>query len=206
MMHKLSVAELSKGLKNRDFSSVELTQHYLKRIDRSDLNAFITVTEDLALSQAREADSRLTKGDADVLTGIPYSHKDIFCTKGVKTSAGSKILDPFISPYDATLSHKLNMEGMVMLGKTNMDELAMGSSNENSYYGPVKNPWDKKKGSWRLLRRFCSSCSSSFISFRYWNGYWWKYPTAGKPLWYHRTKTNLWKNLKIWHDSLCFKP
>ena len=145
MMHKLSVAELSKGLKNRDFSSVELTQHYLKRIDRSDLNAFITVTEDLALSQAREADSRLTKGDADVLTGIPYSHKDIFCTKGVKTSAGSKILDPFISPYDATLSHKLNMEGMVMLGKTNMDELAMGSSNENSYYGPVKNPWDKKK-------------------------------------------------------------
>ncbi|MDP7554180.1 MAG: Asp-tRNA(Asn)/Glu-tRNA(Gln) amidotransferase subunit GatA [Candidatus Thioglobus sp.] len=144
-MHKLSVAELSKGLKNRDFSSVELTQHYLKRIDRSDLNAFITVTEDLALSQAREADSRLTKGDADVLTGIPYSHKDIFCTKGVKTSAGSKILDPFISPYDATLSHKLNMEGMVMLGKTNMDELAMGSSNENSYYGPVKNPWDKKK-------------------------------------------------------------
>ena len=145
MMHKLSVAELSKGLKNRDFSSVELTQHYLKRIDRSDLNAFITVTEDLALSQAREADSRLTKGDADVLTGIPYSHKDIFCTKGVKTSAGSKILDPFISPYDATLSHKLNIEGMVMLGKTNMDELAMGSSNENSYYGPVKNPWDKKK-------------------------------------------------------------
>ena len=145
MMHKLSVAELSKGLKNRDFSSVELTQHYLKRINRSDLNAFITVTEDLALSQAREADSRLTKGDADVLTGIPYSHKDIFCTKGVKTSAGSKILDPFISPYDATLSHKLNMEGMVMLGKTNMDELAMGSSNENSYYGPVKNPWDKKK-------------------------------------------------------------
>ena len=145
MMHKFSVAELSKGLKNRDFSSVELTKHYLKRIERSDLNAFITVTEDLALSQAREADSRLTKGNANVLTGIPYAHKDIFCTKGIKTSAGSKILDPFISPYDATLSYKLNAEGMVMLGKTNMDELAMGSSNENSYYGPVKNPWDKKR-------------------------------------------------------------
>ena len=145
MMHKFSVSELSKGLKNRDFSSIELTQHYLKRIDRSDLNAFITVTDELALSQARAADAKLASGSGSVLTGIPYAHKDIFCTKGVKTSAGSKILDPFISPYDATLTHKLNMEGMVMLGKTNMDEFAMGSSNENSYYGPVKNPWDRKK-------------------------------------------------------------
>ena len=145
MMHKFSVSELSKGLKNRDFSSIELTQHYLKRIDRSDLNAFITVTDELALSQARAADAKLASGSGSVLTGIPYAHKDIFCTKGVKTSAGSKILDPFISPYDATLTHKLNMEGMVMLGKTNMDEFAMGSSNENSYYGPVKNPWDKKR-------------------------------------------------------------
>ena len=145
MMHKFSVSELSNGLKNRDFSSIELTQHYLKRIDRSDLNAFITVTDELALSQARAADAKLASGSGSVLTGIPYAHKDIFCTKGVKTSAGSKILDPFISPYDATLTHKLNMEGMVMLGKTNMDEFAMGSSNENSYYGPVKNPWDKKR-------------------------------------------------------------
>ena len=144
-MHKFSVSELSKGLKNRDFSSIELTQHYLKRIDCSDLNAFITVTDELALSQARAADAKLASGSGSVLTGIPYAHKDIFCTKGVKTSAGSKILDPFISPYDATLTHKLNMEGMVMLGKTNMDEFAMGSSNENSYYGPVKNPWDKKR-------------------------------------------------------------
>ena len=145
MMHKFSVSELSNGLKNRDFSSIELTQHYLKRIDCSDLNAFITVTDELALSQARAADAKLASGSGSVLTGIPYAHKDIFCTKGVKTSAGSKILDPFISPYDATLTHKLNMEGMVMLGKTNMDEFAMGSSNENSYYGPVKNPWDRKK-------------------------------------------------------------
>ena len=144
-MHKFSVSELSKGLKNRDFSSVELTQHYLNRIDRSDLNAFITVTDEIALSQARAADAKLASGSGSVLTGIPYAHKDIFCTKGIKTSAGSKILDPFISPYDATLTYKLNMEGMVMLGKTNMDEFAMGSSNENSYYGPVKNPWDRKK-------------------------------------------------------------
>ena len=143
-MHTLSVAELSKSLKNKEFSSVELTQHYLDRINRSDLNAFITITHDLALSQARAADAKLADGSGNVLTGIPFAHKDIFCTKGVKTSAGSKILDPFISPYDATLSHKLNIENMVMLGKTNMDEFAMGSSNENSFYGPVKNPWNKK--------------------------------------------------------------
>jgi len=143
-MHTLSVAELSKSLKNKEFSSVELTQHYLDRINRSDLNAFITVTDELALSQARAADAKLANGSGSVLTGIPFAHKDIFCTKGIKTSAGSKILDPFISPYDATLSHKLNIENMVMLGKTNMDEFAMGSSNENSFYGPVKNPWNKK--------------------------------------------------------------
>ena len=145
MLHKLTVAELSKGLKNKEFSSVELTKHFLNRINQSDLNAFITVTDDLALNQAKAADAKIANGSAGILTGIPYAHKDIFCTTGVKTSAGSKILDPFISPYDATVSHKLNSADTVMLGKANMDELAMGSSNEKSYYGPVKNPWDKNK-------------------------------------------------------------
>ena len=144
-MHTLTVAELSKGLKNKEFSAVELTEHFLDRINQSDLNAFITVTDDMALEQARIADVKIAKDEGGVLTGIPYAHKDIFCTKGVKTSAASKILDSFISPYDATVSHKLNSENMVMLGKANMDELAMGSSNEKSYYGPVKNPWDKNK-------------------------------------------------------------
>ena len=144
-MHNLTVAELIKGLKNKDFSSLELTQHYLDRINNSDLNAFISITEDEALSQAKEADKKITKGSSSILTGIPYAHKDIFCTKGVKTSAGSKMLDSFISPYDATVTKKLNNENMVMLGKTNMDEFAMGSSNENSYFGPVQNPWDTNK-------------------------------------------------------------
>ena len=137
MIHNLTIAEQIKGLKNRDFSSLELTQHYLNRIDNSNLNAFISVTSDQAINQAKMADSILAKGNAASLTGIPYAHKDIFCTKGIKTSAGSKMLDSFISPYDATLSDKLNSQNMVMLGKTNMDEFAMGSSNENSYYGPV---------------------------------------------------------------------
>jgi aspartyl-tRNA(Asn)/glutamyl-tRNA(Gln) amidotransferase subunit A len=98
MMHNLSVAGLIKGLKNKDFSSVELAQHYLNRINKSKLNAFISVTDDLALAQANEADLKIAKGDNTLLTGIPYAHKDIFCTKGVKTSAGSKMLDSFISP------------------------------------------------------------------------------------------------------------
>ena len=144
-MHNLTVAELIKGLKNKDFSSLELTQHYLNRIKSSELNAFISITEDEALSQAKEADKKIKQGDSSILTGIPYAHKDIFCTKGVKTSAGSKMLDSFISPYDATVTKKLNNENTVMLGKTNMDEFAMGSSNENSYFGSVQNPWDVSK-------------------------------------------------------------
>ena len=144
-MHKLSIAELSKGLKNKEFSSVELTQHFLDRIGVSSLNSYITVTDELALSQAKQADLKIAKGTSEILTGIPYAHKDIFCTLGVKTSAGSKMLDSFISPYNATITQKFNDENMVMLGKTNMDEFAMGSSNENSFYGPVRNPWDQDR-------------------------------------------------------------
>ena len=144
-MHKLSIAELSKGLKNKEFSSVELTQHFLDRIGVSSLNSYITVTDELALSQAKQADLKIAKGTGTILTGIPYAHKDIFCTLGVKTTAGSKMLDSFISPYNATITQKFNDENMVMLGKTNMDEFAMGSSNENSFYGPVRNPWDQDR-------------------------------------------------------------
>ena len=144
-MHNLTIAEQIKGLKNKDFSSQELTQHYLNRIHDSKLNAFISVTDDIALSQAKEADKKIASNESSILTGIPYAHKDIFCTQGVKTSAGSKMLDSYISPYDATVTKKLNHENMVMLGKTNMDEFAMGSSNENSYFGPVQNPWDVSK-------------------------------------------------------------
>jgi len=143
--HQLTLKELQKGLNNKEFSSVELTRHFIKRVQNSELNAFITITDDLALEQAKKADSIIVSGKMNDLTGIPYAHKDIFCTLGVKTSAGSKILDPFISPYDATVSEKLNDSHAVMLGKANMDELAMGSGNENSFYGPVKNPWDLSK-------------------------------------------------------------
>jgi aspartyl-tRNA(Asn)/glutamyl-tRNA(Gln) amidotransferase subunit A len=143
-MHNKSLFALSHALHQRECSSVELTRYFLERIERynTQLNAFITVTSDIALAQAEAADKRLAKGEAHPLTGIPLAHKDIFCTKGVKTSCGSKILDNFIAPYNATVVEKCLAAGMVMLGKTNMDEFAMGSSNETSFYGPVKNPWD----------------------------------------------------------------
>ena len=144
-MYTKSISQLARGLKNKDFSAVELTKYYLKNINVSNLNAFITVTDELALTQAKLADEQIANNTAGLLTGIPYAHKDIFCTKGVKTSAASKILDSFISPYNASVSAKLNNAGLVMLGKTNMDEFAMGSSSEHSYYGAVKNPWDVTK-------------------------------------------------------------
>jgi len=146
-MSNQTLAELSKALSAKKISSVELTTEYLEKIKRhhQTLNCFITITENQALESAKLADEKRAKGEAGNLTGIPIAHKDIFCTLGVKTSCGSKMLDNFISPYDATVVKNFKNAGMVMLGKTNMDEFAMGSSNENSYYGPVKNPWDTKR-------------------------------------------------------------
>jgi len=143
-MHRKGLTELAAGLRAGEFSSVELTRDCLDRIGRLDggLNCFITVTEAQALEAAQAADARLKAGDAGPLTGLPFAHKDIFCTKGVKTSCGSRMLDNFPAPHDATVTRRLQEAGAVMVGKTNMDEFAMGSSSETSYYGPVKNPWD----------------------------------------------------------------
>tara|TARA_B110000902_G_scaffold17554_1_gene20389 strand:+ start:152 stop:1606 length:1455 start_codon:yes stop_codon:yes gene_type:complete len=146
-MHTKTLSELSTSLHKGDVSSVELTQHYLDRIrtHNNQLNAYITVCEDEALEQARAADQKIQQKTAGKLTGIPLAHKDIFCTKGVRTSCASKMLHNFIAPYNATVVDRVNTAGMVTLGKTNMDEFAMGSSNETSFYGPVKNPWDNAR-------------------------------------------------------------
>ena len=142
-MHTKSLTELAHGLRSGDFSSVELTQHFLNRIKKhQDLTAYITVTEEIAIQNAMAADARLTSGQVEPLTGIPIAQKDIFCTLDIKTSCGSKMLDNFIAPYNATVVEKFNQAGAVLLGKLNMDEFAMGSSNETSYYGAVKNPWN----------------------------------------------------------------
>ena len=143
-MHTKTIAQLAAGLRNGDYSSEELTRAYLDRIARHDdsLNSFITVSEAEALQQAKAADQRLKAGDSTTLTGIPVAQKDIFCSDGVLTTCGSRMLENFVAPYNATVIEKFNAAGAVMLGKTNMDEFAMGSSNETSYYGPVRNPWN----------------------------------------------------------------
>jgi aspartyl-tRNA(Asn)/glutamyl-tRNA(Gln) amidotransferase subunit A len=143
-MHKLTLAELARKLRAKEFSVTELTRRYLERIEAAQpkLNAFVSVTGEAALAEAAAADRALASGQAGPLTGLPLAHKDIFCTAGVKTTCGSRMLDNFVSPYDATVVEKLKAAGMIMLGKANMDEFAMGSSNETSFYGPVRNPWD----------------------------------------------------------------
>ncbi|GAW85870.1 aspartyl-tRNA(Asn)/glutamyl-tRNA(Gln) amidotransferase subunit A [Bathymodiolus platifrons methanotrophic gill symbiont] len=141
-MHTKTIAQLAKGLQAGDYSSVELTQSYLERIKQhQNLNSFISITEEQALTTAKQADQALAQGNAPLLTGVSIAHKDIFCTQGVKTSCGSKMLDNFIAPYNATVVEKFNAAGVVTLGKLNMDEFAMGSSNETSFYGSVLNPW-----------------------------------------------------------------
>ena len=139
-----TLAELSRLLHGREISSMELVKTCLERAEQfnSDLNCFISLFPDYALEQAGEADRLLAAGEAGPLTGLPIGHKDIFCTAGFKTSCASKMLDSFIAPYNATVTDRLNSAGSIMLGKTNMDEFAMGSSSETSFYGPVRNPWD----------------------------------------------------------------
>ncbi|MDX1434896.1 MAG: Asp-tRNA(Asn)/Glu-tRNA(Gln) amidotransferase subunit GatA [Gammaproteobacteria bacterium] len=146
-MHLHSVVELQQGLRARRFSSRELTEALLERIERlaGALNCFVTVCAERALAQAEAADRRLAEGTAGPLTGIPLVHKDIFCTRGLPTTCGSRMLAPYVSPYDATVVERLDDAGTCLLGKTNMDEFAMGSSSETSWFGPVRNPWDRAR-------------------------------------------------------------
>ena len=143
-LHLQTLTQLAAGLENGTFSSVDITRALLERIDSHNgtLNAFITVTAEQALADAQRADDARASGNAGVLNGLPIVHKDIFCTRGVLTTCGSRMLENFVSPYDATVVHRMAEAGAVMLGKSNMDEFAMGSSNETSYFGPVMNPWN----------------------------------------------------------------
>jgi aspartyl-tRNA(Asn)/glutamyl-tRNA(Gln) amidotransferase subunit A len=144
-MHAKSLTDLSSALAAKEISAVELAQQYLQRIDAArELNAFVEVVPELTLEQARAADARIARGEAGPLTGVPIAHKDVFVTRGWHSTAGSKMLAGYESPFDATVVERLARAGMVTLGKTNMDEFAMGSSNENSAFGPVRNPWDTR--------------------------------------------------------------
>jgi len=151
-MHNKSVAELSLKLERGEMSSVELTQQFLDRIKQEDgrFNSFITVTEEQALADAKAADEQRAAGNATPWTGVPFAHKDIFCTNGVRTTCGSKMLENFVPPYDATVTENFRKAGAVCLGKTNMDEFAMGSSTESSYFGATTNPWGLGEGEKRV--------------------------------------------------------
>ena len=146
-MHQLTLAKISQALADKQFSARELTSHLLARIEQLDpqLNSFITVNQEAALQQADAADAQRSAGATSALLGVPLAHKDLFCTKDVRTSCASKTLDNFIAPYNATIVEKLNTAGCVSLGKLNMDEFAMGSSGETSFYGASKNPWDTSR-------------------------------------------------------------
>lgn len=147
MIHEKTIAELSQGLAKKEYSSVDIVNAFMTRIHQLDphLNAFITVTEERAIDQAKKADARRARGENLPLLGIPLAHKDIFCTQDILTTCGSKMLANFIPPYQSTVSSRCEAAGLVLLGKTNMDEFAMGSSNETSFYGVVKNPWDSER-------------------------------------------------------------
>jgi len=146
-IYKKSISELSELINKKTISSIEMTNYFIRRIRSFDknLNSFITVDEDFSYAQAKIADKKIAANKNTFLTGIPIAHKDLFSTKGILTTCASKMLENYIPPYDATVVSKLNNQGMVTLGKTNMDEFAMGSSNESSYFGSVKNPWDLTK-------------------------------------------------------------
>ena len=158
-MFSLTLAETRAALRRRDFSARELTTAYLAAIAALNprLNAFITVTPELALRQAAAADAALARGEAGALTGIPLAIKDLFCTAGVRTTAASRILAPFVPPYESTVTANLKRDGAIFLGKTNLDEFAMGSSNMTSAFGPVTNPWTRRGSDAALVLSF-SSC------------------------------------------------
>ena len=143
-IHRMTLSQLKRNLEAKNLSSREITESFLKRISETNksLNAFITITEEQAVSESVEADEIIANGKAKSLTGLPFAHKDLFCTDGILTTCASKMLGNFVPPYDATVVKRLKDAGIIMIGKTNMDEFAMGSSNETSYYGNVSNPWN----------------------------------------------------------------
>lgn len=203
----LTVHETLDGLKNKSFSAVELTNEYLRAMEeKRALNAYVLETPEKALAQAEEADRRYRDGTARALEGIPLGIKDLFCTEGVRTTACSHILDGFVPPYESTVTGRLFAAGAGCLGKLNMDEFAMGGSNETSFYGPAYNPWqaEKKAGAGRFFRRFGGSGGGQYLRGGNRNRYRRFDPPAGRFLRRHRHQADLRPLFPLRHHGLCF--
>lgn len=164
-MKNYSIKELRQALDTKEVSSVEVLEHFKTEIETHDhkINSFITKTYDVALEQAKRADEAIAKGEQSQLTGIPIAHKDLYCTKGIKTTAASKMLENFVSPYDATVVEKLDQAGVMVLGKVNMDEFAMGGTNRTSYFGTVHNPWNVEHVAGGSSGGSAAAVSSGFV-------------------------------------------
>jgi aspartyl-tRNA(Asn)/glutamyl-tRNA(Gln) amidotransferase subunit A len=163
-LNKLTIADALEGLKKKDFTSEDLTSVHIEAVKNEQLNSFVVKTEEIALNQAKESDKRRAEGKAGKVEGIPFGVKDLFCTKGVKSTSCSHILGEFTPTYESTVTSNLFAQGGIMLGKTNMDEFAMGSGNLNSYYGEVKNPWKKKNSDEGLVPGGSSGGSAAAVS------------------------------------------
>lgn len=202
----LTVHETLDGLKNKSFSAVELTNEYLRAMEeKRALNAYVLETPEKALAQAEEADRRYRDGTARALEGIPLGIKDLFCTEGVRTTACSHILDGFVPPYESTVTGRLFAAGAGCLGKLNMDEFAMGGSNETSFYGPAYNPWQAEKaGAGRFFRRFGGSGGGQYLRGGNRNRYRRFDPPAGRFLRRHRHQADLRPLFPLRHYGLCF--
>ena len=193
----VSVAELSRRLQSREVSAVELARDYLERIEAGrSLNAFLDVRPEETIRQAEEADRRIAAGEATPLTGIPIAHKDIFVTKEWASTAASRMLEGYMSPFDATVVRSLKDAGMVCMGKLNCDEFAMGSGNENSAYGRVGNPWDANAVPGGCRCRVGADCNR--------NGYGRFHSRTRRVLWHYRHEAYIRPAVPTRHDCLCF--
>jgi hypothetical protein len=206
-LHTCGVAELGRRLKAREVSAVELATAARQRIlAHPGLGTFLALDEDTTLAQARVADGRLQAGDSSPLLGVPLAHKDIFVTRGWPTTAGSKMLAGYASPFDATVVARLAQAGAVTLGKLNCDEFAMGSSNENSAFAPVLNPWDTGSRAGRFVGWLGRGRGGAPAAGHHRHRHRWLDPPAGQLLRHHRHQADLWRVLTLRHGGLCLQP